>query len=876
MKLRALRLYNVKRFAGRGVAIENIGDGVNVLTAANEFGKSTSFEALHALFFQPHSGTPNSVKLLKPYSGGSPLVEVDLETDEGAFRISKQFYAGRHARVTDLRHNRLVAQADEAEAFIADLTRGGAGGPAGLLWVRQGLTGIEKRSSSEEESDRRVRETLLSSVQGEVEALTGGRRMNEILAECEAALDRLVTPGTMKPRKGGPYLEAIEERDRLATQEAELAADVTTLHEALERRRQAMRRLAELEAPAETEAREAKIRLAEEAYQSARSHSETLRAAQAGLALASEQHRAAVTRLDQLEAANERAGRVERQMEQAIQRRDTATARHAGARAESDCLQAAQDAAEGAERLARADKNRLDAAQAALDAAMRFEASTDLLSKAEALRSRVEAGEAVLASLQVPDVVLKQIESLDVDLARLRAVQSVTLPRLRMEYADPAAQSLALDGVPLANATEQSFSGTVELVIADLGRLTIQSQHVDDAAEGIAVLEDKIRRLLLSIGADSLAAARQRQNAAREQANGLTLDKQMLAQLAPDGIEKLRETVARLDSQRGDGLETKFDAAAIIEALQKAEAEVESSRIAVREARPVTEAAYTELLTAHAALAQLEAEMQALNDLLGANEDRPIRRRQALDEVAACRRQVEAAEAELAPLLAQAEDLEVAELSLKRLRAVAAAAAQEIMQNRQVVSELNGAIRTQAGAAVEEVWQETKDLLATATDRARRYETEVKTLDRLRRALTTARSSARDLYLKPVISELRPLIGLLFDDVSVAFNEATLLPETLLRNGQEEAVDRLSGGMREQLSILTRLAFARLLARDGRPAPVILDDALVYSDDERIERMFEALHRQSRDQQILVFSCRQRAFSGLGGNVLSMSAWSPG
>ena len=48
MRLRALRLHNVKRFAGRGIAIENIGDGVNVLTAANEFGKSTSFEALHA------------------------------------------------------------------------------------------------------------------------------------------------------------------------------------------------------------------------------------------------------------------------------------------------------------------------------------------------------------------------------------------------------------------------------------------------------------------------------------------------------------------------------------------------------------------------------------------------------------------------------------------------------------------------------------------------------------------------------------------------------------------------------------------------------------------------------------------------------------
>ncbi|WP_324290999.1 hypothetical protein [Asticcacaulis sp. SL142] len=81
--------------------------------------------------------------------------------------------------------------------------------------------------------------------------------------------------------------------------------------------------------------------------------------------------------------------------------------------------------------------------------------------------------------------------------------------------------------------------------------------------------------------------------------------------------------------------------------------------------------------------------------------------------------------------------------------------------------------------------------------------------------------------------------------------------------------------MREQLAILTRLAFARLMARNGRPAPVILDDALVYSDDDRIEKMFNALHRQAMDQQIIVFSCRQRAFSNLGGHRLRMTDWTP-
>ncbi|WAC47231.1 hypothetical protein OVA03_10995 [Asticcacaulis sp. SL142] len=65
------------------------------------------------------------------------------------------------------------------------------------------------------------------------------------------------------------------------------------------------------------------------------------------------------------------------------------------------------------------------------------------------------------------------------------------------------------------------------------------------------------------------------------------------------------------------------------------------------------------------------------------------------------------------------------------------------------------------------------------------------------------------------------------------------------------------------------------MARNGRPAPVILDDALVYSDDDRIEKMFNALHRQAMDQQIIVFSCRQRAFSNLGGHRLRMTDWTP-
>jgi hypothetical protein len=94
---------------------------------------------------------------------------------------------------------------------------------------------------------------------------------------------------------------------------------------------------------------------------------------------------------------------------------------------------------------------------------------------------------------------------------------------------------------------------------------------------------------------------------------------------------------------------------------------------------------------------------------------------------------------------------------------------------------------------------------------------EVAVLTRLRDALEAARSQLREHYFAPVLRELRPLLGLLFDDAIVTFDEDTLLPRSVRRNGLDEQVGALSGGMREQFAIPTRLAFARLLAKGGQP-----------------------------------------------------------
>lgn len=68
--------------------------------------------------------------------------------------------------------------------------------------------------------------------------------------------------------------------------------------------------------------------------------------------------------------------------------------------------------------------------------------------------------------------------------------------------------------------------------------------------------------------------------------------------------------------------------------------------------------------------------------------------------------------------------------------------------------------------------------------------------------------------------------------------------------------------------MLVRLAMGAMLAERGEAAPIILDDALVYCDDDRIQRMFDALSRAGKNQQIIVLTCRLRSFGPLGGQTL--------
>lgn len=267
MQITSVTLKNVRRFVDP-VRIDGFGPGLNVLVAPNEHGKSTFFEALHAAFFVSHRSFDKTVKALVPRVGGDPEVTVSFEADGARWKLMKCWSSSAARKDAKLwRDGGLVAQKSETDAMLSGLLKPPSdGGPAGLLWVRQGVVGLD--SGGEEQQARR---DIMTSVAGEVEAMTGGRRMETALASCAAFLGQHLT-GTGRPRKGGGLEQAETEVAELTARRDALREDVKRLNQDLDRRRQLRDELAELDAPEAHEERREMLESARAKLEAARQH----------------------------------------------------------------------------------------------------------------------------------------------------------------------------------------------------------------------------------------------------------------------------------------------------------------------------------------------------------------------------------------------------------------------------------------------------------------------------------------------------------------------------------------------------------------------------------------------------------------------------
>jgi hypothetical protein len=217
----------------------------------------------------------------------------------------------------------------------------------------------------------------------------------------------------------------------------------------------------------------------------------------------------------------------------------------------------------------------------------------------------------------------------------------------------------------------------------------------------------------------------------------------------------------------------------------------------------------------------------------------------------------------------QGETVEAIDVRIKRLEAAGRNHQDAVAGLTNEITRLTTLIEANEGAGVEEALEVARSEQSRLEEAVKGYEEEAAVLQLLQQTLRQAEREAKALYLAPVVSRLEPYLKMLLPGTGLVLDE-NLSISAIERNGTAEAFDRLSDGTQEQLAVLTRLAFAELLLAQGRPATVILDDALAFSDDLRIERMFDILMRAGENVQILVLTCRKRLFARLGAAELTL------
>ena len=344
--------------------------------------------------------------------------------------------------------------------------------------------------------------------------------------------------------------------------------------------------------------------------------------------------------------------------------------------------------------------------------------------------------------------------------------------------------------------------------------------------------------------------------------------------LHPKESTTLREQIAALPEQMagGDDLPTADEAQeagnAAGQMLDDARDRLEAARTALGQAEKTAARASAAVESAEARVARASVALGGIDD----PEAERASRRKALSEL-----NVKLAESiqQREEIAATALNLEAVAAALERARSIVTRAEDDRHRIRLELGKLDTSIEIQVGEAVDEELADVDVRLEAAQRALNELNFEIAVLKKLDAALETARASARDRYVEPVLIELVPLLRLLWPEADLRFDAEKVLPTALVRAGTEEDFDILSVGTQEQIALLVRLAFARMLANAGAFAPVILDDAIVYTDDDRIERMFDALTRQAQDLQIIVFSCRQKAFRDLGGRGLDITPANP-
>lgn len=861
MHLRAIELSEVGTF-DRPVRVEGLTTGVNVLAGPNELGKSTLLRGLMALFREPYRSAKRELQELRPYRGGAPRISCEFELRGEIWHLEKQFLAAPKVHLYRGDGSETHQGAD-AENRLADLFGNSADAAhLQLLWAQQNLQSFEVPCPS-----AGLQKTFGEALAAEVEAAAGLGRIRMILSQVEAERAKLVTDKTGKARKGGAYEQLLSEQKSVLKQ----------LDTARTKRQDAIERLNELEA-LQGEEREL-------------SDAARLQRLESEIGALGERCAAAEKEQMQLQRLDERIQFLERQ--QATH--TAALAAREAAHDEYEVLEraiaeASNERAACAEVIGRLSEQRTDHAQR-LQAAERrvselqgrreqqlkaeaiarkreqFQRLSETLATVQDLQAGLSTIEAELAIYDWPDDTLDKLGRTIAERDRLEASRTASAPRVSVRYGKGRSAAFKVAGAPLDHDQELIADGPIIIEIEGIGEIEIApgvNESVETLAAGIARCDREIAACLGTIGAPSYDAAIEKEARRRERDAQRQLLLSRQSTLAPKGIAALKEDC---------------------EALSEGLAISDAPECAETDELPDLEAGLRELSEG---LAQKRADLSVLDEQLADHKGRLIRydsaieaNRQRRSDLAAqlalttkevCEQAVRDGEADLNAAVRErlavrevaldAEALQALKADLQTKMAALASRKERLSDVRQQMRLLEGLLeRELADGAPDQV----RMLAERAEELARRlsdYELRIEALKVLAHELRLQLSSQQNQIAAPLTERMLAYTQRLWPSVDVRLN-AEFGIEGISRLGQLEELAAISAGTREQLALLARLAYADLIAVASVSWPVILDDPLVFSDDQRLEKLFEILVDAGDDKQIIVLTCHARAFEPL-------------
>jgi uncharacterized protein YhaN len=893
MIIHAIELTHVGRFR-QSVRLGPFAPGLNVLAAPNESGKSTAVRAAARALFDRHTTKGEELTGLQPTGTElAPHMAVEFETGVGRFRIEKTFLLAPRSVLKQWQGGEWqpIAETDLADQKVQALlqssmpgrgaTKSEHWGFMGFLWARQ-----EEPAAWPRLDDPGVGQKIRARL-ARVELDPVIEKLRQRLAD---AANAIITNKGQAKANGD--LD-VAERDLL-----EIEGDLSALRKQYEDLEAANRRFQQAEAmlnqheKEHVERSQAAAVLRDQAAATERLRTE-LGAHQAALEAAKEKLAAVNADTTALEQRRSEMAGAKAALIQAEKDSQAAEAALTVLRTRLDERQAARSGHEESLITSRTALDRIKSLLKLRQLADDAGALARQLAKAETAAAKVAALEAKKAAIPaLSPAKLKKFEEQDENIRTLRAqLQALGLtveltPDQGVSVVAKDAAGSKKISLPAGEPHRLHSPQTLELTLKGWGRVHIRSgaQEAQNAAAELAETEIGLREALQEAGIASLQEAREAiahrkdiegQLKAAQDALATHLgDCEEIAELraaaaqAANKLEALTSSLAPTPAEQAQSLTVLETAEAkqgeMVPAAEKAlklfDRETEQLRADERAAAKASQEATKGVGERRTLLNSLEAQIGALVGRYPEGIE-PARKSAQLGFGQAEARVI-ATTAQLPP------DFE--KLPERNKRAAAALQQLEglLLAERAERDLAKGSLETLGGQGLysrETELEEKKTEAALRRDAARVRGWGARIAHDL---IELRKQAATRAVLAPLETRLTAAFARLTgEDQRGVFLDENLQIAGIGRTREaSHAFELLSQGAKEQLLLCLRIAVAQELAAD-EPQVLILDDVLVNSDEPRRERVIEMLTTLAPTLQVIILTCHENWYRGVGTAV---------